>query len=109
MADDPVGAIERRAAATFKLIEDAPIGAVCVSRGGTIALGDFLATRVVELSVHTLDLADAVGIEGSEPPPAAARVAVQVLGALASEPSPSVLLRALTGRLALPRGFSVFP
>ncbi len=109
LADDPVAAIERRADATFELIERAPIGAVCVSRGGVIALGDFLATRVVELSVHTLDLADALGLEETEPPPAAARVAVQVLGALASEPSPSVLLRALTGRLALPRGFSVFP
>jgi uncharacterized protein (TIGR03083 family) len=109
LADDPVGAIELRADATFRLIESAPIGAVCVSRGGVIALGDFLATRVVELSVHTLDLTDAVGLADREPPPAAARVAVQVLGALASEPSPSVLLRALTGRLALPRGFSVFP
>ena len=59
--------------------------------------------------MHTLDLADAVGLEGSEPPPAAAGVAVSVLGALAAEPSPSVLLRALTGRVPLPRGFSVFP
>lgn len=109
LAADPVAAIEHRAADTFALVEQAPIGAVCVSRGGTIALGDYLATRVVELSVHTLDLADALGLEGCEPPASAARVAVAVLGALASQPSPSVLLRALTGRLPLPLGFSVFP
>ena len=109
LADDPVRSIEARAAQTFALIEDAPVGSVCVSRGGTIALGDYLATRVVELSVHTLDLADAVGLEHAEPPPLAAHVAISVLGALASSPSPSVLLRALTGRVPLPRGFSVFP
>ncbi len=109
IAADPVSAIEQRAETTFELIEQAPVGAVCASRGGTIALGDYLATRVVELSVHTLDLADAVGLDGAEPPPAPARVAVSVLGALASQPSPSVLLRALTGRVPLPRGFSVFP
>ncbi len=109
LAADPVAAIEQRAADTFVLIEEAPVGSVCVSRGGTIALGDYLATRVVELSVHTLDLADSVGLEHAEPPPLAAHVAVSVLGALASSPSPSVLLRALTGRVPLPRGFSVFP
>jgi len=109
LADDPVGAVEGRAARTFALIEAAPVGSVCVSRGGTIALGDFLATRVVELSVHTLDLIDALDLDGPEPPPAAARVSVSVLGALAARQSAGVLLRALTGRLALPRGFSVFP
>jgi uncharacterized protein (TIGR03083 family) len=109
LAADPVRAIETRAADTFALIEEAPVGSVCVSRGGTIALGDYLATRVVELSVHTLDLADAVGLDHCEPPPLAAHVSVSVLGALASSPSPSVLLRALTGRVPLPRGFSVFP
>ena len=109
MAADPVGTIERRAADTFALIEQAPVGSVCISRGGTISLGDYLATRVVELSVHTIDLVDAVGLDHSEPPPQAARVSISVLGALASDPSPSVLLRALTGRVPLPRGFSVFP
>ncbi len=109
LATDPVGAIERRAGDTFAQIEQAPVGSVCVSRGGTIALGDYLATRVVELSVHTLDLVDVVGGDNPEPPRMAAQVSVSVLGALASGSSPSVLLRALTGRVPLPMGFSVFP
>ena len=109
LASDPVALVEARAAATFVAIEQAPVGSVCVSRGGTISLGDYLATRVVELSVHTLDLADAVGLDRFEVPPSAAKVAVSVLAALASQPSPSVLLRALTGRVPLPLGFSVFP
>jgi uncharacterized protein (TIGR03083 family) len=109
MAADPVALIEARAASTFDLIERAPVGAVCVSRGGTISLGDYLASRVVELSVHTVDLADAVGFEQFEPSAGAAKVTISVLGALASQPSPAVLLRALTGRVPLPLGFSVFP
>jgi uncharacterized protein (TIGR03083 family) len=112
LVDDPVGTVEARAARTFALVESAPVGAVCVSRGGTIALGDYLATRVVELSVHTLDLIDALGlagVDGLEPPADAARVTVSVLSALAARQSAAVLMRALTGRVALPRGFSVFP
>jgi uncharacterized protein (TIGR03083 family) len=109
LADDPIEVVRQRAARTFALVESAPVGAVCVSRGGTIALGDYLATRVVELSVHTLDLADAAGLDGVEPPPGAAGITVSVLGALASQQSAGMLMRALTGRVPLPRGFSVFP
>ena len=75
---------------------------------GTLALADYLATRVVELTVHTVDIAVAIGLEDAEPPRAASRVTVQVLAELAAEPSPSRLLRALTGRAALPEGFNVF-
>jgi hypothetical protein len=80
-----------------------------VTFAGTLSLADYLATRVVEVCVHTLDLADALGLAEAEPPGEAAMLSVWVLGALAAEPSPAVLLRALTGRVPLPQGFSVFP
>ncbi|HEY5153991.1 MAG TPA: hypothetical protein VIJ47_04600, partial [Acidimicrobiales bacterium] len=83
--------------------------AVCVTFAGTLSLGDYLGTRVVELTVHTLDLAAAVGWVDAEPPEAAARVSLIVLSALAAQPSSAVLLRALTGRVPLLSGFSVFP
>jgi len=99
------------AARAFAVIEQAPVGAVCVSRGGTLSLADFLATRVVELTIHGLDLVVALGLDGdqAEPPEPASRIAVIVLAALAAQPSSGVLLRALTGRVPLPQGFSVFP
>ena len=111
LGDDPVGFVEARAARAFAVIEQAPVGAVCVSRGGTLSLADFLATRVVELTIHGLDLVVALDLDGilAEPPEPASRVALIVLAALAAQPSSSALLRALTGRVALPQGYSVFP
>ena len=112
LGEDPVGEIEARASRAFGVIEQAPVGAVCTTRGGTLSLADFLATRVVELTIHGLDLAGAVGLDGSalgEPPEPASRVSLTVLAALAAQPSSGTLLRALTGRVPLPQGYSVFP
>ena len=105
---DPVPEVSRRAQAARRAVEQAPPGAVCVTRGGTLSLADFLATRVVELTVHTLDLGEALG-RAEEPPESAATLSLTVLAALAASPSAGVLLRALTGRIRLPLGFSVFP
>jgi uncharacterized protein (TIGR03083 family) len=109
LGEDPVGTVRARARSALAAVEAAPVGAVCVTFAGTLSLGDYLGTRVVELTVHTLDLAAAVGWVDAEPPEAAARVSLIVLSALAAQPSSAVLLRALTGRVPLPSGFSVFP
>jgi len=108
LGEDPVGAVRQRARSALAAVEAAPAGAVCVTAAGTLSLGDYLGTRVVELTVHTLDLAAAVEMD-AEPPEAAARVSLIVLSALAAQPSSAMLLRALTGRAALPQGFNVFP
>jgi uncharacterized protein (TIGR03083 family) len=109
---DPVAEIVARADRAFAVIGQAPVGAVCISRGGTLSLADYLATRVVELTIHSLDLTAALGLDGTdlgEPPEPASRVSLTVLAALAAQPSSGVLLRALTGRVLLPQGYSVFP
>lgn len=64
---------------------------------GEMLLDQYLATRVVELVVHGLDLGDALGI-GSPAPTLAARVAITVLLDLASGEDLSVVARVLTGR-----------
>jgi hypothetical protein len=64
---------------------------------------------VVELTVHTLDIAAATRQQMVEPPESAALVSLIVLTAMAAQPSSAVLLRALTGRAQLPRDFNVFP
>jgi uncharacterized protein (TIGR03083 family) len=109
LGEDPISAVRDRAASAIAAVESASPGAVCVTAVGTLALGDYLGTRVVELTVHTLDVAAAVEQTVVEPPEAAARVSLIVLSAMAAQPSSSVLLRALTGRATLPRGFNVFP
>ncbi len=109
LGEDPLSAVRARAESAIAAVEAASPGAVCVTAVGTLSLGDYLGTRVVELTVHTLDVAAAVGQHLVEPPEAAALVSLVVLTAMAAQPSSGVLLRALTGRAELPRGFNVFP
>ncbi len=67
---------------------------------GEMPLGQYLATRVVELVVHGLDLSAAIGIP-SPPPRRSARVALEVLLDLASVEDLGMLAKALTGRSGL--------
>ncbi|WP_439689013.1 maleylpyruvate isomerase N-terminal domain-containing protein [Curtobacterium sp. SP.BCp] len=78
---------------------------------GEWALAAYLPTRVFELTVHTIDLRVAAGLD-LDPPAAASAEALRVLGLLVGDADPSsgdapVLLRALTGRAALASGWSV--
>jgi len=69
---------------------------------GQITLAEYLATRVVEVGVHTLDLQRATG-QRAELHPDTAAVVLSVLIQLTS-PVPVIL--ALTGRVPLPDSFN---
>lgn len=74
---------------------------------GGMRFSDYLPTRIFELAVHSLDLAAACGIPASlssDVEKAAMNVAVEIAAARGEG---SLLLLALTGRTALPPGFSV--
>lgn len=107
LGSDPASTV----AATSRAVLDAiaPLGAEhpFVTPYGTLALGDYLPTRVLELVTHTLDLTRAIGAPG-EPPPSALRTTMALLGELAAhgQAAGDVVL-ALTGRRALPAGFTV--
>lgn len=64
---------------------------------GEMRLDQYLATRVVELVVHGLDLSAAIGIP-SDPPRGSARVALEVLLDLSPGEDLSSMLRLVTGR-----------
>ncbi|MGZ4760705.1 MAG: maleylpyruvate isomerase N-terminal domain-containing protein, partial [Acidimicrobiales bacterium] len=102
LGEDPISAVRDRAASAIAAVESASPGAVCVTAVGSLSLADYLGTRVVELTVHTLDMAAAMQQTTAEPPGSAARVSLIVLAAMAATPSSSVLLWALTGRATLP-------
>jgi hypothetical protein len=73
---------------------------------GGMRLVDYLPTRILELVVHTLDLAAAIGV-AAEPPAAAARVAIHLTGEMVVRTGKAApVLLALTGRGPLPAGFS---
>ncbi len=81
-----------------------PDDAVCTSRFGGMLLIDYLPTRIVELTVHTLDLTDAL-----DRPPTVRPDAVALTTAIMAQiADPLVLIRSLGGRAALPDGFNVF-
>ncbi len=69
----------------------------------------YLPTRIVELTIHTLDLMAALGEDVERPVPAAvAAVTAQVIMELAHQQGrDGPLLLAATGRRPLPPGFTV--
>ncbi|WP_022902515.1 maleylpyruvate isomerase family mycothiol-dependent enzyme [Curtobacterium sp. B8] len=90
-------------------VGSAPPDARVATPMGEWALAAYLPTRVFELTVHTIDLRVAAGLD-ADPPGAAAHEALRVLGLLVADADAedaTALLRALTGRAALPVGWSV--
>ncbi len=100
---DPVGeaeaTIERVLAQIAATADDEPVNTFA----GQITLIEYLATRVVELGVHTLDIQRATG-QMAELHPDTSAVVLAVLTQLTS-PVPIIL--ALTGRAPLPADFNV--
>lgn len=84
--------------------------AVLGTFAGGITLEDYLPTRITELVVHSIDLADALGIECDVPNTAMA-VTLETLADLSMRRpdvvSPAQLVRALAGRGQLPEGTNI--
>lgn len=99
---DPVGEAEATVEQVLALVaataDDEPVNTFA----GQITLIEYLATRVVEAGVHTLDLQRATG-QPAELHPDTSRVVLDVLVQLAS---PVTLILALTGRAPLPHGYN---
>jgi uncharacterized protein (TIGR03083 family) len=100
---DPVGEAETIVAQVVALVastaDDEPVN----SPSGQMTLIEYLATRVVELGVHTLDLQRATGQPVALHPDTAA-VVLHVLSDLAA---PVPLILALSGRASLPANYNV--
>ena len=88
-------------------VRAAPPAALVRTPFGTMTLEGYLPTRTFELTVHTCDLAAALGVS-ADVQQAAAADAFAIIGALAAvQGTASTALLALTGRLRLPAGYSV--
>lgn len=83
-----------------RILAEAPADRlVAVINGLVLTLEQYLATRIVELLVHTDDLAVSIDIETPAPPAAAARLAERVLLDVArGEHGDTAVLRAMTRR-----------
>jgi hypothetical protein len=104
---DPEGAVATIATRVAALVGAAKPGDLVVTPVGGMRLADYLPTRTFELTVHTCDLAAALGVPASVPG-AAASAGLRLLADLAVDRGlAAALLLAATGRGPLPVGFTV--
>lgn len=107
LGDDPVGAVTDLVTRCLAALDATPGDPIIETIVGGMHLEQYLVTRIFELVVHGLDIGVATG-EAYDPPAAALaaslRLAVDVAALRGGGPE---LLLALTGRRALPAGFSV--
>ncbi len=104
---DPADAVEQIAARVLARVDAAEEDVLVATPVGGMRLGDYLPTRTFELTVHTCDLAAALG-QPLDVPQIAAVDSCTLLGELAARAGRSgPLLLAGTGHGDLPGGFTV--
>ena len=107
LGDDPLATMKADWSRAEPVLDATDEDAIIAYDNGGIRFGDYLETRVFELTVHTLDLANAIGVE-VEPSREALGVTLQLLAALAVESGRGApLALSGTGRGPLPDGYSV--
>jgi uncharacterized protein (TIGR03083 family) len=100
--------LDRLEALTDEGDGDHRVDPVIVTRGGSMHLSAYLPTRTLELVLHCLDLARALGLDLMVPVDPM-RQTIQVLSELVLlDGHGASLARALSGRGSLPEGYSVF-
>jgi hypothetical protein len=107
LGDEPMVALRALVARVPELVRAAPATAIVRTPFGSMTLQGYLPTRTLELTVHTCDLAAALGVPAAVPPDAAAETFALIGGLAAAQGTASSALLALTGRGPLPTGFSV--
>lgn len=100
---DPLGEAEAMAAHTLAVVastaDDEPVNTFA----GQIPFSEYLATRTLELGVHTLDLQRSTG----QLPHLHADTSAIIVSVLTGIASPVPLILALSGRAPLPAGYNV--
>lgn len=107
LGDDPVATVEQLVAQALDDLDGVDDPLIAVIGGLGIRLSAYLQTRVFELTVHSLDIAAAAGVPADLPPEALEASAVLATRISVALGEGETVLRALTGRAALPRPFSV--
>ncbi|NYE37281.1 hypothetical protein F4692_002414 [Nocardioides cavernae] len=107
LGDAPSAEVAAIAARVVPRVATCTGAEVITTIAGGMRLADYLPTRTFELVVHTADLSAALGIESDVPPTPAAEALVLAGELAVGSGRADVVLRALTGREALPPGFSL--
>lgn len=106
LGSDPSAAVAEIAARVIALVDSQDGTALVTTIAGGMRLGDYLPTRTFELTVHTADLATALGEPVHVPTTAAAQALSIVCDLAVADDLAAPLLLAATGRPGV-SGFSV--
>lgn len=104
---NPVVAVETASTRVIELVERTPAEAPIGSPAGTMTLAQYLPSRIAELTIHSLDIARAAGVELTAPT-SALRESLMFVARRAATRSGQDILLALTGRGQFPPGYSVY-
>ncbi|GAB7037500.1 MULTISPECIES: maleylpyruvate isomerase N-terminal domain-containing protein [Catenuloplanes] len=107
LGDRPGAVVREHLARAGAALDGVGDDELVVSPVGAMKLRDWLSTRVLELVVHTSDIALAAGVPVTHDAAAVTEAAVFAARATAALGAGVPLVRALTGREPLPSGFSV--
>jgi uncharacterized protein (TIGR03083 family) len=107
LGDDPASAFRARIDDAAAALDTRSDHDLVPTIAGGMRVGAYLMTRVVELVVHGGDISTATGLPVSFPPAVLAETAALVARVAVGLGHGPVVLAALTGRAALPPGFSV--
>lgn len=107
LGEDPMTKLTALVLRVPALVRAAPATALVRTPFGTMTLEGYLPSRTLELTVHTCDLAAALGVTADVPREAAAAAFAVIGGLAAAQGTASAALLALTGRRPLPVGYSV--
>jgi len=107
LGEDPLATLSALVLRVPELVRAAPATALVRTPFGTMTLEGYLPTRTLELTVHTCDLAAALGVTADVPREAVAEAFAVIGGLAAAQGTASAALLALTGRRPLPADYSV--
>jgi len=107
LGNDPAAAVAEIAARVLPIVGAHNGTELVTTIAGGMRLRDYLPTRTFELTVHTADLATALGPPLDIPAIAAAQALHIVADLAVADGLAGPLLLAATGRPGLPEGFSV--
>ena len=107
MGEDPVRFVNDLARRVLDKLPGIPDDSRVDRTSGVVLFRDYLLTRILELVVHTLDLASALGTKVTAPRQAMLDCLECVAISAVDQGKAELLAMAVTGRIPLPQGFSL--